>query len=558
MPTFTRKYLKDKQGNYISTATLADMQYHSDGETTETKIQTIETTLGNGVLSTVSQNVVDGLNEVADEVIAARTDVNGTYNSLDARLDAMDVKISLASGGGGSIDLSAYQTKEDTSLQTTSKQVVGAINELNDDILVLEDYTGNQGVTNDLTTKVATLSVDVTTLQTEIEDSHVSTNGTTYGTIGQRLDNIEDGYLLLTGGTLTGNLNMSNNLNYRLQQADGININALGMDNGGRIYLGSDTNPLTIQSSGLYVHGKTNFNTRVVIDNDKSLAWKKQDNSEVPLLAYNTIFHVGNTDTPIAIYGSDTSWRGNLMPFYDQNVSSWDIGYMDRRWGTLWAAGVDTTGNIHSANDIIVEPGKSFTLKRQDGGTVFVYTSTTSNRLIVQGATMCLFDGNLIPGASNSNWVGTDDVPFHAMRVGTGGFTQASDENLKEDIREVTDEQYFDLVKQVPVKSYLYKETQDGIALASDRTQEDADDNSLNVGIIAQDMANHEVGKYVLNCSEQGMYSVNLYNYTASIHSALRHEISLREELEQENQELKEKIDGLESKIEAIMAHVGL
>ena len=558
MPTFTRKYLKDKQGNYISTATLADMQYHSDGETTETKIQTIETTLGNGVLSTVSQNVVDGLNEVADEVIAARTDVNGTYNSLDARLDAMDVKISLASGGGGSIDLSAYQTKEDTSLQTTSKQVVGAINELNDDILVLEDYTGNQGVTNDLTTKVATLSVDVTTLQTEIEDSHVSTNGTTYGTIGQRLDNIEDGYLPLTGGTLTGNLNMTNNLNYRLQQADGTNINALGMDNGGRIYLGSDTNPLTIQSSGLYVHGKTNFNTRVVIDNDKSLAWKKQDNSEVPLLAYNTIFHVGNTDTPIAIYGSDTSWRGNLMPFYDQNVSSWDIGYMDRRWGTLWAAGVDTTGNIHSANDIIVEPGKSFTLKRQDGGTVFVYTSTTSNRLIVQGATMCLFDGNLIPGASNSNWVGTDDVPFHAMRVGTGGFTQASDENLKEDIREVTDEQYFDLVKQVPVKSYLYKETQDGIALASDRTQEDADDNSLNVGIIAQDMANHEVGKYVLNCSEQGMYSVNLYNYTASIHSALRHEISLREELEQENQELKEKIDGLESKIEAIMAHVGL
>ena len=558
MPTFTRKYLKDKQGNYISTASLADMQYHSDGETTETKIQTIETTLGNGVLSTVSQNVVEGLNEVADEVIAARTDVNGTYNSLDARLDAMDVKISLASGGGGNIDLSAYQTKEDTSLQTNSKQVVGAINELNDDILVLEDYTGNQSTTNDLTTKVATLSTDITTLQTEIEDSHVSTNGTTYGTIGQRLDNIEDGYLPLTGGTLTGNLNMSNNLNYRLQQADGTNINALGMDNGGRIYLGSDTNPLTIQSGGLYVHGKTNFNTRVVIDNDKSLAWKKQDNSEVPLLAYNTIFHVGNTDTPIAIYGSDTSWRGNLMPFYDQNVSSWDIGYMDRRWGTLWAAGVDTTGNIHSAGDIYVEPGKSFMLKRQDGGNVFIYTSTTSNRLIVQGATMCLFDGNLIPGSSNSNWVGTDDIPFHAMRVGTGGFTQTSDENLKEDIREVTDEQYFDLVKQVPVKSYLYKETQDGIALASDRTQEDADDNSLNVGIIAQDMANHEVGKYVLNCSEQGMYSVNLYNYTASIHSALRHEISLREELEQENQELKEKIDGLESKIEAIMAHVGL
>ena len=560
MPTFTRKYLKDNDGNYLATAGLADMQYHSDGKTVEVKLTETDNLLGSEALTTTAQTVTGAINELkgtTDEVVAARTDANGTYNTLDERLDAMDIKIA-AAGGGGTIDLSAYQTKEDNGLQTTSKQVVGAINEINDDMLVLEDFVGNGTTVNDVTTRVATLESDYTAINNELTDSRTDTDGTVHGTLGQRLDEIEGNYLPLTGGTLTGDLNLTNNLNYRLQQTDGTNINALGMDSGGRIYLGSGTNPLTIQSNGLYVDGKTNFNTRVVIDNDKSLAWKKQDGTEVPLVAYNTIFHVGNTDTPIVVYGTDTSWRGNFMPYYDQNVSSWDIGYTDRRWGTLWAAGVDATGNIHSASDIIVEPGKSFHLKRQDGGNVFVYTSTTTNRLIVQGATMCLLDGNLIPGASNSNWVGTDDIPFHAMRVGTGGFTQVSDENLKEDIRVVTDEQYFDLVKQVPVKSYLYKETQDGIALASDRTQEDADDNSLNVGIIAQDMANHEVGKYVLNCSEQGMYSVNLYNYTASIHSALRHEISLREELQQENQELKEQVNDLQVQLEEIKNHVGL
>ena len=560
MPTFTKKYLKDKDGNYLAPASLAELIQHNDGETTEVKMQVVEDKLGTGVLDTVAQDMTGAINElkpIADEVITARTDANGTYNSLDERLDAMDIKIA-AAGGGGTIDLSAYQMKDDNGLQTTSKQVVGAINEINDDMLVLEDFVGNGTTVNDVTTRVATLESDYTAINNELTDSRTDTDGTVHGTLGQRLDEIEGSYLPLTGGTLTGNLNLTNNLNYRLQQADGTNINALGMDSGGRIYVGSGSNPLTIQSNGLYVDGKTNFNTRVVIDNDRSLAWKAQDGTEIPIMAYNTVLHIGHTDSPTIIYGSDTSWRGNFMPCYDQHVGSWDIGYMDKRWGTLWAAGVDTTGNIHSAADIIVEPGKSFNLRKQDGGNVFVYTSTATNRLIVQGATMCLLDGNLIPGASNSNWVGTDDIPFHAMRVGTGGYTQASDENLKEDIRVVTDEQYFDLVKQVPVKSYLYKETQDGVALASDRTQEDADDNSLNVGIIAQDMANHEVGKYVLNCSEQGMYSVNLYNYTASIHSALRHEISLREELQQENQELKEQVNDLQVQLEEIKNHVGL
>ena len=106
------------------------------------------------------------------------------------------------------------------------------------------------------------------------------------------------------------------------------------------------------------------------------------------------------------------------------------------------------------------------------------------------------------------------------------------------------------MIRGTEVKSYLYKQSQDGIMVASDRTQETVDNNELSLGVVAQDLANYESAKYVLQEGESG-YSINLYNYTASVHSALRHEIALREQLEQENQELKDRLAAIE-------AHLGL
>lgn len=213
MPTFTKKYLKDKDGNYLAPASLAELIQHNDGETTEVKMQVVEDKLGTGVLDTVAQDMTGAINElkpIADEVITARTDANGTYNTLDERLDAMDVKIA-AAGGGGSIDLSNYQTKEDTNLQTTSKQVVGAINEVHSEMLTVEDFVGNATTTNDVVAKVATLEVNTDALMQEIELARIATDGTVHNTLGQRLDSIADDFLPLTGGQMTGNIKLINN-----------------------------------------------------------------------------------------------------------------------------------------------------------------------------------------------------------------------------------------------------------------------------------------------------------------------------------------------------------
>ena len=628
MPTFTRKYLKDKQGNYISTATLADMQYHSDGETTETKMQTIETTLGNGVLSTVAQNVVEGLNEVADEVIAARTDVNGTYNSLDARLDAMDVKISLASGGGGNIDLSSYQTKEDTSLQTTSKQVVGAINELNDDILVLEDYTGNQGTTNDLTTKVATLSTDVTTLETEIEDSRTGTDGTTYGTIGQRLDNIEDGYLPLTGGTVSGITTFQDLVKANCYSIgddmvlhkpfhDSLDVgNSLGTHT---VNLCSAQNPKWWTGADRY-DLVTSFGATMI--NNSSLSWGTSGNIvEILTVDDSDVFRAGDSTINTVIHGKDIYIEPTNGKLYVQggnvnvrghaveNASSYGFAnnYIANMQDGLYIANMTnnadltirpntdqvtftTTGSKFNfdgglkAHDLTTienirihsnveglwvtnnNNNKMFNILAMPEGTIFNNQNNpfffhgvviTKNTIRVEGTGE--FGGSITPIIGGEHWVGNDAKPFWGMRCAGGGFNQASDENLKEDIRTVSDEDYFDMIKGTEVKSYLYKQLQDGIALVSDRTQETVESqNDLNVGIIAQEMSNYDVGKYILNCNEQGGYSVNIYNYTASVHSALRHEISLREELQEKYDVLEQQYNDLQVQLQEIKNHVGL
>jgi hypothetical protein len=272
MPTFTKKYLKDKDGNYLAPASLAELIQHNDGETTEVKMQVVEDKLGTGVLDTVAQDMTGAINElkpIADEVITARTDANGTYNSLDERLDAMDIKIA-AAGGGGTIDLSNYQTKEDTTLETTSKQVVGAINEVHSEMLTVEDFVGNGTTTNDVVAKVATLEVNTNALMQEIEVARTATDGTVHNTLGQRLDSIADDFLPLTGGQMTGNIKLSNNNTFLTGLlTDGTEVTVVQVADNNAVYLGDTSVPSYIKGTQTSILQQTSIHGRLQVVDDE-------------------------------------------------------------------------------------------------------------------------------------------------------------------------------------------------------------------------------------------------------------------------------------------------
>ena len=155
---------------------------------------------------------------------------------------------------------------------------------------------------------------------------------------------------------------------------------------------------------------------------------------------------------------------------------------------------------------------------------------------------------NFVPLNNGHHWIGVDGQAWWGMRVTGGGFGQSSDREMKEDIRDVDDKTFFDMIKNTKVHSYLYKEMNDGVAVASKRTQETVDEDNLNIGIVAQELAECEGSEYILTKGESDSYTVNLYNFSSAIMSALRYEISKREELESYIKTLESRLSALESK----------
>jgi hypothetical protein len=136
--------------------------------------------------------------------------------------------------------------------------------------------------------------------------------------------------------------------------------------------------------------------------------------------------------------------------------------------------------------------------------------------------------------------------------------TQTSDQRYKSDIRNIDDNIFYDMVKNNDVHSYILN--YDG--LEPDAKQEDVHKNHLHVGVIAQEMAQHEGGKYILNTTinEDGEeeYSVGAYNLASAVMAALKVEIAKREELEQEKEQLKEQVDNLQTINQELMTRLEL
>ena len=496
MPTFTKKYLKDKDGNYLAPASLAELIQHNDGETTEVKMQVVEDKIGTGTLQTVAQDLVGAINELA---------LNG--------------------GTGGNVDLTDYQKKEDTSLETTNKQVVGAINEIHDEMLTVEDFVGNGTTTNDVVAKVATLEVNTNALMQEIEVAHTATDGTVHNTLGQRLDNIEGGYLPLTGGMVTGDVHVTQTLN-------GTNI--------GTLKVSSPPGEALIITSNV----KTYFESPVN--------------------------HNGNAIENVSLYGLPNNFISNMTDgiYMCNTTNNADFTIRPNTDKTSFT----TTGNVFNFNGVINAQdaqirtngwGKDFIIST---GTdhCYIHNTLANSYLTFRDNGDLQYSGNFAPSVDNTSSLGIASNRWSVLWCANGTI-QTSDMRHKSDIRDIDDNIFYNMIKNSGVHSYVlnYKDMPENI------TQETAPIEQVHVGIIAQEVAQNEGWEYVLNTTtnEDGdiEYSVNNYNLTSAVMAALKVEISKREELEQENQELKgqvnelkEQVNDLQVQLKQIKNHVGL
>lgn len=215
----SEKAVADAIGNFIETGSSARLTTLTIGNGTGAATVTLDTT--NGITGSVidetlpastgnagripsTNAVVTAINEVKSSISGVYT-YKGSVASYDALPDDAEVgdvyNVEAAYGNypagtnyawdgtkwdalGGSVDLSAYQTKNDESLTTAAKTVVGAINELDGEVATntanigtLQTTVGNaeSGLVKDVADNTAAIG----TLQTSLagkQDAAISVN----------------------------------------------------------------------------------------------------------------------------------------------------------------------------------------------------------------------------------------------------------------------------------------------------------------------------------------------------------------------------------------------
>ena len=159
----------------------------------------------------------------------------------------------------------------------------------------------------------------------------------------------------------------------------------------------------------------------------------------------------------------------------------------------------------------------------------------------------------LCPSDTVYTYLGSSGHRWHSVWA-SNGTIQTSDMRYKSDIKDVDNEVFYNMIKNTPVHTYVLNENRIDLKEPGvvPLTEETAEQEQIHLGIIAQELDRFEGAKYILNYDEESGYSVNNYNLTSAIMSALKHEISLREELEQENNKLKQEIDEIKQELAQI------
>ena len=167
-----------------------------------------------------------------------------------------------------------------------------------------------------------------------------------------------------------------------------------------------------------------------------------------------------------------------------------------------------------------------------------------NGHLILKGLTTgaVQVESELGPRVDNKYFLGVDSYRWRAV-YSAGGFIQSSDMRMKSDIRDIDDNIFFNLIKNTGVHSYVLNYPD----MPEDIKQEEAPQEQVHVGIIAQEMAQYDGHEYILNVNSEGHYSVNNYNLVSAIMAALKVEITKREQLELEIEKLKILVNNLQN-----------
>lgn len=293
----------------------------------------------------------------------------------------------------------------------------------------------------------------------------------------------------------------------------------------------------------------------VYLHNSKSNKYLQLKDDGTLSYSDNKIYHAGNKPKPSDIGalgaksangyygmtlpdGTDANWirttSNGIIPYASGTnsslgTSSWKFAkaYIDQ----VYADGIKCNGIERPSGDLWIN---------SNTGIIFQYLGSGNGYLKPYRAAM----EDL--GASGNRWRNV---------WASNGTIQTSDMRYKSDIQDVDDSVFYNMIKNTPVHTYVLNDTRVDLKCLDVKplTRETAEQEQVHLGIIAQELDKFEGSRFILNYDEEYGYSVNNYNLTSAVMSALRHHIKTTDEeldsIKQENLELKSKVDTLEQRL---------
>ena len=135
------------------------------------------------------------------------------------------------------------------------------------------------------------------------------------------------------------------------------------------------------------------------------------------------------------------------------------------------------------------------------------------------------------------------DLYCNATIYSKNGVIQTSDENYKYILEDINTTSCYTLINDTNLYGYstLLKRLEDydsATEISDELKDTSTDDSNIHMGLLAQDILGHELGKYIVTKelishrfegTSECIYGIDNYAYTSAIHGALKHEIELRD-----------------------------
>ena len=431
---------------------------------------------------------------------------------------------------------SAIQQKADSITSTVSSTVTQAKNEAiaeanSNTTNALKSYPTTTQMNSAIQQKADSINATVSSNYTDLNGKIQSANTT----------------ITQTANKISSKVDVNGVISSINQTSESIKIKAAKIQLDGATTIGSNNRFVKIEESSYSVF---NGNTTCLRFGYKT--WNGWDGVPEFLMGYNGFRYSTSVNT-----GADASYFG--MQTWGRNVKGTqyafhDIYYRSDKYADQHHVRFTEDGlmQLKSLKRLELMGGSNVYVQADtEGGLTFpqgVKTFGVSDTIWLHGSNFGVVWGkysgkeeyNLRPTNNNLTDLGHSSYRWRTIYA-TNGTVNTSDINLKENIvpivskldeevrvanTDLTSEDFYQFVKELPLYSYDYK-------------NETPDRSLHNIGFIAQDIANTPVGDEFVFEGEDGIYQYNMQGYVGVLAVALQNAIKEIENLKEEVRQLK-------------------